>query len=82
VVTQAHDRCLSVHPWTVDQPGDMAMLVDLGVDGMFTNVPTNSTRSWAGVRCAPGRLGQGVEAPREVPSPPLTAPRTWLNYRA
>jgi glycerophosphoryl diester phosphodiesterase len=39
VVTQAHARCLVVHPWTVDQPGDMAMLLDLGVDGMFTDVP-------------------------------------------
>jgi hypothetical protein len=28
-----------VHPWTVDQPGDIEMLVALGVDGMFTDVP-------------------------------------------
>jgi glycerophosphoryl diester phosphodiesterase len=39
VVTQAHARCLEVHPWTVDDSVDMGMLVDLGVNGMFTNVP-------------------------------------------
>jgi glycerophosphoryl diester phosphodiesterase len=39
VVTQAHARCLAVHPWTVDQPGEMGILIELGVNGMFTNVP-------------------------------------------
>jgi len=39
VVGQAHARCLVVHPWTVDEPSDMSSLVDLGVDGMFTNAP-------------------------------------------
>jgi glycerophosphoryl diester phosphodiesterase len=39
VVAQSHARCLAVHPWTVDQPGDIEMLVDLDVDGMFTDVP-------------------------------------------
>jgi glycerophosphoryl diester phosphodiesterase len=39
VVAAAHDRCLDVHPWTVNQPTAMATLVAAGVDGMFTNVP-------------------------------------------
>jgi glycerophosphoryl diester phosphodiesterase len=39
VVAEAHARCLAVHPWTVDEPADMRTLVDLGVDGIFTNVP-------------------------------------------
>lgn len=38
-VDAAHVRCLDVHPWTVNQPADMASLVAAGVDGMFTNFP-------------------------------------------
>jgi glycerophosphoryl diester phosphodiesterase len=38
-VTAAHERCLAVHPYTVDEPDEMAALLDAGVDGMFTNAP-------------------------------------------
>lgn len=39
LVEAAHERCLEVHPYTVDEPSAMAALLDLAVDGMFTNVP-------------------------------------------
>lgn len=39
LVNAAHQRCLDVHPYTVNDPGQMANLVALGVDGMFTNFP-------------------------------------------
>jgi glycerophosphoryl diester phosphodiesterase len=39
IVTAAHARCLSVHPWTIDPPAVMTTLIAQGVDGMFTNVP-------------------------------------------
>jgi glycerophosphoryl diester phosphodiesterase len=38
-VEEAHRRCLLIHPYTVDDPSEMAALVALGVDGMFTNRP-------------------------------------------
>lgn len=39
LVDAAHARCLDVHPYTVDEPDEMARLLDAGVDGMFTNAP-------------------------------------------
>jgi len=39
VVEAAHARCLAVHPYTLLEKPDMQDLVDLGVDGMFTDFP-------------------------------------------
>jgi glycerophosphoryl diester phosphodiesterase len=39
LVAAAHDRCLEVHPYTVNDSPTMTMLLALGVDGMFTNFP-------------------------------------------
>jgi len=39
LVEAAHERCLDVHPYTVDDPATMTALLAAGVDGMFTNVP-------------------------------------------
>lgn len=39
LVAAANARCLGVHPYTVNDPGEMATLVATGVSGMFTNVP-------------------------------------------
>jgi glycerophosphoryl diester phosphodiesterase len=38
-VGSAHAACLAVHPYTVDDPAEMAELLRAGVDGMFTNRP-------------------------------------------
>ena len=39
LVAAAHERCLDVHPYTVNEKAEMQSLIVLGVDGMFTNFP-------------------------------------------
>lgn len=39
LVDDAHRRGLQVLPWTVNQPTDMARMVDWGVDGLITDYP-------------------------------------------
>ena len=38
-VEKAHSLCLAVHPYTVNEPEDIQRLIDIGVDGMFSNYP-------------------------------------------
>jgi glycerophosphoryl diester phosphodiesterase len=38
-VAAAHERCLALHPYTVNATSTMSSLVALGVDGLFTNNP-------------------------------------------
>jgi len=38
-VALAHDLGLEVHVWTIDEPGEMEALLDLGVDAIMTDVP-------------------------------------------
>lgn len=39
LVEAAHARCLDIHPYTVNESAEMRALIDLGIDGMFTNFP-------------------------------------------
>lgn len=44
VVEAAHRSCLAVHPYTVNDVDDMTRLIEIGVDGMFTNFPDKLNR--------------------------------------
>jgi glycerophosphoryl diester phosphodiesterase len=39
LVELAHERCLAVHPYTVNDSEDLRALVEMGVDGAFSNFP-------------------------------------------
>jgi glycerophosphoryl diester phosphodiesterase len=39
LVAMAHARCLVVHPYTVNDAGEMQRLLEAGVDGMFSDRP-------------------------------------------
>jgi len=47
---------LAVHAWTIDDPDEMRLLLDIGVDGIMSDLPTLavSVLSERGVRYAPG----------------------------
>ena len=46
-VSESHKLGLTVLPWTVNDPQDMARLIDLGVDGLITDYPDRARRVMA-----------------------------------
>ena len=60
LVTEAHQLGLEVLPWTVNNPADMARLMDWGVDGLITDYPDRARQ---------------VMQERKMPLPPAVAAR-------
>jgi glycerophosphoryl diester phosphodiesterase len=46
-VGESHALGLKVLPWTVNDPGDMARLIEMGVDGLITDYPDRARRLMA-----------------------------------
>ena len=61
LVEAAHAHCLDVHPYTVNETAEMQALIDLGVDGMFTNFP-DRLDALLGKDAAPGMTGAKLAA--------------------
>jgi glycerophosphoryl diester phosphodiesterase len=61
LIEAAHDRCLDVHPYTVNKQSEMESLIALGVDGMFTNFPRR-LENVLGDEAAPGSTGAALAA--------------------
>jgi glycerophosphoryl diester phosphodiesterase len=61
LVEAAHALCLDVHPYTVNEKADMRALIDLGVDGMFTNFP-DRLEKLLGKKAAEGKTGATLAA--------------------
>src|SRR5262245_5331820 len=56
LVSAAHARCLDIHPYTINTAAQMQALIDVGVDGMFTNFLDRLT-PLLGKDKAPGKQG-------------------------
>lgn len=46
-VQDAHARGIRVYPYTVDEPNDITLMAEMGVDGVFTNFPERVLERYA-----------------------------------
>lgn len=53
LLSMAHERCLTVVPFTVDDEAEMARLLELGVDGIITNWPSRLVTATEGIDWSP-----------------------------
>ena len=71
-VTRARRRGMRVHTWTVDDPAEMRRLIDLGVNGIITNVP-----DVLGELLQTTQERRGASAQRDQES--ATRPEAWFE---
>jgi glycerophosphoryl diester phosphodiesterase len=55
-IAAAHARNVDVHAWTINMPDDMQRMIDLGVDGIITDYPSELLRM----------LGRPADEPRPL----------------
>lgn len=48
LISAAHSHNLAVHYWTINDPDEMRMLIDLGADGIMTDYPHRLAEVYAG----------------------------------
>ena len=73
VISAGHEAGLKVVPWTVNEPGRMAELIELGIDAIVTDQP-------AILRAELARRGARLPAASRLPWPsgvPSWAPRPF-----
>lgn len=58
-VARAHAAQLAVHVWTINDPEEMRALLDLGVDGLISDVPSVLVGVLDAAGCRWGGLGAG-----------------------
>jgi glycerophosphoryl diester phosphodiesterase len=58
LAAEAHALGLKILPWTVNEPGEMARLIDLGVDGLITDYPDRLRKVLAGKSIAVPPVGR------------------------
>jgi glycerophosphoryl diester phosphodiesterase len=68
LLAAAHEHGLAVHAWTIDDPVEMARLVELGIDGIMSDVPSQvvSVLQRAGARYA-ASAGGAVSSQPSIP---------------
>ena len=61
-IAEAHGLGLTVFPWTVNRPEDMARLIGWGIDGLITDRPDRARQvmAAAGLKLPPARPGGSV----------------------
>lgn len=63
-VRRAHDLGIGVYVWTVNRPADMRALLDLGVDGLISDIPARVRRIAAESSAAPAATA--IRAPERL----------------
>ena len=82
LVGAAHEHGMAVHVWTINDEPEMARLLDLGVDGMISDLPTPLVALVAARGLATSTLSPGGSGPleREAQPRPQLGRLPWFAF--